>query len=101
MDVKPPHANMDDDVLLYLRVLFASEDIKAALRGRYTNLLSSLKSRVLDGRINGMTYHMTMKMMRADAIREGLTAAEFDSICTDIEYAIDYTQPRIHYAYID
>jgi hypothetical protein len=98
---KSSNTGVDDNTLVDMHNLFVGGEDTTALRESYINVLSVLKRRVLAGDINGGTYHVTMKMMRVNAVREGLTADEFDKICTDIELAVDYTRPRVHFAKFD
>jgi hypothetical protein len=94
---------MDDDVLLCVRYLFEESPIsytRLALE-RYHAALSTMKRKVLVGQISGARYHQTEQLMRAEALREGLTAYDYERMVDSVERSVDYTRLRIHFATFD
>jgi hypothetical protein len=94
---------VDDDVLLCVRYLFDQPKIALApsVSERYYVALSSLKRKVLVAQMSGARYHQTEQMIRAEALREGLSAHEYEQIVARVEHTVDYSRLRVHYASSD
>jgi hypothetical protein len=67
----------------------------------YRDCILQIKYQAVNGRISGSMYHEVAALMRLDAVKDGLTDRDFDSIVNDVEFLFNHAQERVRVASFD
>jgi hypothetical protein len=67
----------------------------------YRDCILQLKYQVVNGRISSSMYHEVAALMRLDAVKDGLTDRDFESIVNDVERLFNHSQVCVRVAPFD